>query len=78
MNRNNVKKVLVRMVMRERKILQEHLRIHKKYVMVMFVCMNSLNTSDMQRMNVRENQQIYTLVIWKRLWKSTNMIMEKF
>ena len=44
----------------------------------MFVCMNSLNTSDMQRMNVRENQQIYTSVIWKRLWKSTNMIMEKF
>ena len=39
------------MVMMEGKRLQARLKIKKKHVMVMFVCMNGVNTSVIQRMN---------------------------
>ena len=39
------------MVMRVKKRLQANLKINKNYVMFMFVCMNTVKISDIQRMN---------------------------
>ena len=50
----------------------------EKYVMVVFICMNEVNTSDIQPMDTCAQQQLYPSVIWKILWQSKNMTMKTF
>ena len=66
------------MIMRDRKRLQVRLKIKKIHVMVMLVCMNVVNTSATQRMNMRVQQRIYPSVRWKSLLQSKNRILKTF
>ena len=61
------------MILRAKKRLRENMKRKKRHVMLMFVSMNTVNTSNVQHMNTRAQQQIYPQVRWKRLWKSKNI-----
>ena len=78
MKQISIKKLQVSVVMRVNKIFQARLKIKIKHIMVMFICMNVVNTSAIQGMNARSNKQLYPSVIQKSLWKSTNMTMKTF
>ena len=64
---NRHKIFLLSMVMRVRKRLRAHLIRNKKHVVVMFICMDVVNTSAIRRMNARPHQPLYTSVRWKSL-----------
>ena len=51
------------MIMRERNRLQARLKRKKNHAMVMFVCINAVSTSFIQRMNVHAQQKIRPSVI---------------
>ena len=50
------------MIIRERKRLKVHLKRNKNHVIVMSVCMNTLNTFLVRLMNARVHHIILTLV----------------
>ena len=56
------------MLMRARKYFDNFWK-EKNHVMVMFACMNVLNTSAIKLMNEREQQQLCPSLICKSLWK---------
>ena len=55
------------MVIRAREKLRELLKRNKKHVMVMFVCMNTVNTSSIQRINAHAHQSLCPSVLRKIL-----------
>ena len=61
------------MLIRASKIPQER---QKKYVMVMFVCMNVVDNSFVQRMKPLSQQRICLSVICRRLRQSKNIIIK--
>ena len=69
----NIKKIRVHMLIRASKIPQER---QKKYVMVMFVCMNVVDNSFVQRMKPLSQQRICLSVICRRLRQSKNIIIK--
>ena len=42
----------------------------------MFVFMNAVYTSDIQRIEVRSQQKLWKYIIWKILWGNKNMSMK--
>ena len=63
----NIKKLLLYMIIRVRKILQERLKIKKKYAMVMCLCMNGENINFIQHMNASAQHRRGPSRIWKIL-----------
>ena len=59
-----------------KKILQARLKIKKNHVMVMFLCINLVNTYAIQHMNPRLQEQLYTPVRSKSFWKCENITMK--
>ena len=64
------------MILRAKKILKACLRKQKRYVMVMFVFMNAVNTFAVQHMNIRAQHQLCQSVRCKSLWQGTNTTMK--
>ena len=63
------------MILRENKILQTRMKRKKMHMMVMFVTMSAVNTSYVQHMNTRAQQQLYPSVRWESFCQSTNITM---
>ena len=64
------------MILRAKKRLRACLKRKKNHVMVMFVCMDAVNTYAIRRMNMREHQQKYPSVRWESFWKCNNIIIK--
>ena len=62
--------------MRKRKRLRSCLKINKKHVMIMFVSMNAVNNSYIQRMNAHAQQRICPPIRCKSLYQITYLIMK--